>query len=99
MRIEAIHGKSQQSAVEYHEPIISFGEAYEFGGANGREVRRVGEKHEPAPAESRQPYGASRGTCFKIRGDITHPQSGTAVNRIRIGHSKNLAYAGSAEVP
>src|SRR6516225_9648816 len=86
MRIEAIHGKSQQSAIECHEPIMSFCEAYEFGGANGREVRRVGKKHEPAPAESRKPDGAPRGARFKIWGNITHPQRATAVDRIQIGH-------------
>src|SRR6516225_832848 len=86
MRIEAIHGKSQQSTIECHEPIISFCEAYEFGGANGREVRRVGKKHEPAPAESRKPDGPPRGARFKIRGNITHPQHAAAVDRIQIGH-------------
>src|SRR5215813_5211268 len=86
MRIEAIHGKSQQSTIECHEPIMSSCEAYEFGGANGREVRRVRKEHEPAPAESRKPDGAPRGARFKIGGNVTHPQGATAFNRIQIGH-------------
>src|SRR6516225_10020954 len=99
MRIEAIHGKSQQSAIECHEPIISVGEAYEFGGANGREVRRVGKKHQPAPAESRKPDGAPRGARFKIRGNITHPQRAIAVNRLQVGHQISPLFAAPAWVP
>src|SRR6516164_65687 len=86
MRIEAIHRKSQQSTIECHEPIISFCEAYEFGGANRREVRWVGKKHEPAPPESRKPDGAPRGARFKIRGNVTHSQRATGVNRDQIRH-------------
>src|SRR5215469_10282369 len=94
MRIEAIHGKSQQSTIECHEPIISFCKAYEFGGANGREVRRVGKKHEPAPAESRKPNGTPRGARFKIRGNITHPQRAIAVNRLHTGnHQESHLFA------
>ena len=52
VRIETIHRKSQQSAVKRQEAIVSFGEAYELGGADGRKVRRVGEKHEPTPTKS-----------------------------------------------
>jgi hypothetical protein len=73
MGIETIHGKSQQSTIECHEPIISFCEAYEFAGANGREVRGMGKKYEPASAETRKPDGALRGARFKIRSNITHP--------------------------
>src|SRR5262249_22091727 len=54
---KAIYGKSQQSTIECHEPIISSCEANELAGANGREVGWMGKKHEPTPSESRKPNG------------------------------------------
>ena len=86
MRIKAIYGKSQQSTIECHEPIISSCEANELAGANGREVGWMGKKHEPAPSESRKPNGPPRGARFKIRGNITHPKRANAVNRVQTGN-------------